>query len=82
PEQAYHDDTFDGDVQHALDELPPDFRAAVVLCDIEGLSYEEIAATRSPRWSLTAGPWRVRGERGPRAAATARGGSGCAPYRS
>ena len=24
---------------------PPDFRAAVVLCDIEGLSYEEIAAT-------------------------------------
>jgi RNA polymerase sigma-70 factor (ECF subfamily) len=25
--------------------LPPDFRAAVVLCDIEGLSYEEIAAT-------------------------------------
>ena len=29
----------------ALDALPPDFRAAVVLCDIEGLSYEEIAAT-------------------------------------
>ena len=26
-----------------LAELPPDFRAAVVLCDIEGLSYEEIA---------------------------------------
>ncbi|MEP6629489.1 MAG: sigma factor-like helix-turn-helix DNA-binding protein, partial [Lapillicoccus sp.] len=25
--------------------LPPDFRAAVVLCDIEGLSYEEIATT-------------------------------------
>ena len=23
--------------------LPPDFRAAVVLCDVEGLSYEEIA---------------------------------------
>jgi DNA-directed RNA polymerase specialized sigma24 family protein len=32
-------------VQQALDALPPDFRAAVVLCDIEGLSYEEIAAT-------------------------------------
>ena len=45
PEQVYHDDNFDGDVQHALDALPPDFRAAVVLCDIEGLSYEEIAAT-------------------------------------
>jgi RNA polymerase sigma-70 factor (ECF subfamily) len=25
--------------------LSPDFRAAVVLCDIEGLSYEEVAAT-------------------------------------
>lgn len=45
PEQVYHDDNFDGDVQRALDALPPDFRAAVVLCDIEGLSYEEIAAT-------------------------------------
>ena len=45
PEQAYHDSHFDDDVQLALDALPPDFRAAVVLCDIEGLSYEEIAAT-------------------------------------
>jgi RNA polymerase sigma factor (sigma-70 family) len=45
PEQAYSDDNLDGDVQRALDALPPDFRAAVVLCDIEGLSYEEIAAT-------------------------------------
>src|SRR3954469_1674751 len=34
---------FDADVESALAELPPDFRAAVVLCDIEGLSYEEIA---------------------------------------
>ena len=25
--------------------MPPDYRAAVVLCDIEGFSYEEIAAT-------------------------------------
>ena len=45
PEQAYSDDNFDDDIQRALDALPPDFRAAVVLCDIEGLSYEEIAAT-------------------------------------
>ncbi len=45
PEQAYSDDNFDADVQHALDALPPDFRAAVVLCDIEGLSYQEVAAT-------------------------------------
>ena len=45
PEQRYDDAHFDDDVQRALDALPPDFRAAVVLCDIEGLSYEEIAAT-------------------------------------
>jgi RNA polymerase sigma-70 factor (ECF subfamily) len=45
PEQSYADTHFDDDVQRALDSLAPDFRAAVVLCDIEGLSYEEIAAT-------------------------------------
>jgi RNA polymerase sigma factor (sigma-70 family) len=45
PEQVYADLHLDPDVQSALDGLPPDFRAAVVLCDIEGLSYEEIAAT-------------------------------------
>ena len=45
PAQIYDDQHFDPDVQQALDELTPDFRAAVVLCDIEGLSYEEIAAT-------------------------------------
>ena len=45
PAQVYDDQHFDPDVQRALDELAPDFRAAVVLCDIEGLSYEEIAAT-------------------------------------
>ena len=33
----------DGHLQKALDALSPDFRTAVVLCDIEGLSYEEIA---------------------------------------
>jgi RNA polymerase sigma-70 factor, ECF subfamily len=31
------------DIQKALLELPIDFREAVVLCDIVGLSYEEIA---------------------------------------
>ncbi|MDD6793166.1 MULTISPECIES: RNA polymerase sigma factor SigE [Thermobifida] len=45
PAQAYDDRHFDADVQAALDALSPEFRAAVVLCDIEGLSYEEIAAT-------------------------------------
>lgn len=43
PEIAYADLNFEDDVEAALASLPPDFRAAVVLCDIEGLSYEEIA---------------------------------------
>ncbi len=45
PAQAFDDRHFDGDVQAAIKSLPPDYRAAVVLCDIEGFSYEEIAAT-------------------------------------
>ena len=45
PERAFEHDNLDHDVQAALDELPPEYRAAVVLCDIEGLSYEEIAVT-------------------------------------
>ncbi len=43
PERAFEHLNLDLDVQAALDQLPPQFRAAVVLCDIEGLSYEEIA---------------------------------------
>jgi len=45
PERAWEHNNLDHDVQAALDTLQPEFRAAVVLCDIEGLSYEEIAAT-------------------------------------
>lgn len=45
PPAVYDERHLDTDVQSALDELAPEFRAAVVLCDIEGLSYEEIAAT-------------------------------------
>jgi RNA polymerase sigma-70 factor (ECF subfamily) len=45
PAQAFDDRHMDSDVQSALKALPPDYRAAVVLCDIEGFSYEEIAAT-------------------------------------
>ncbi len=45
PEQVYADTHLDPQVQAALDALPPEFRVAVVLCDIEGLTYEEIAAT-------------------------------------
>lgn len=45
PEGIFDASHMDADIQDALDDLPPDFRAAVVLCDIEGLSYEEIAST-------------------------------------
>ncbi|WP_461122661.1 RNA polymerase sigma factor SigE [Saccharothrix stipae] len=45
PEEVYADTHLDPELQAALDELPPEFRAAVVLCDVEGLSYEEIGAT-------------------------------------
>ena len=45
PATEVDDRLFEPDVQRALDSLSPEFRAAVVLCDIEGLSYEEIAAT-------------------------------------
>jgi len=45
PERAFEAGNLDHDVQRALDDLPPEYRAAVVLCDIEGLSYEEIAVT-------------------------------------
>ena len=43
PEQVYADTHLDGDIQEALNALAPHFRAAVVLCDIEGLTYEEVA---------------------------------------
>ena len=33
------------DVQDALRQLPEEYRAAVVLCDVVGLSYEEIGAS-------------------------------------
>jgi RNA polymerase sigma factor (sigma-70 family) len=45
PEQSYDEMHLDPEIQAALDALPPDFRVAVVLCDLEQLSYEEIAAT-------------------------------------
>lgn len=33
----------DDDVSRALEELPEEFRTVVILCDIEGFTYEEIA---------------------------------------
>lgn len=43
PERRYEHDNLDRDIQEALDGLKPQYRAAVVLCDIEGLAYDEIA---------------------------------------
>ncbi|WP_233557982.1 RNA polymerase sigma factor SigE [Tessaracoccus antarcticus] len=43
PEDLHLDGELDSDVAHALEVLNPEQRVAVVLCDIEGLSYEEIA---------------------------------------
>ena len=45
PEQAVDDAMLDPDLEIALAELQPDYRAAVVLCDVVGLTYEEIANT-------------------------------------
>ncbi|SDR98843.1 RNA polymerase, sigma 29 subunit, SigE [Friedmanniella luteola] len=43
PSEQLADADLDHDVAAALAALSPDFRAAVVLCDIEGLSYDEIS---------------------------------------
>jgi RNA polymerase sigma factor (sigma-70 family) len=43
PDVHHMDQMFDADIETALSSLAPDFRAAVVLCDVEGLTYEEIA---------------------------------------
>lgn len=45
PEEAFEMGHLNADIIEALGDLPPEYRAAVVLSDIEGLSYEEIAAT-------------------------------------
>lgn len=43
PDQAMLSSSVSDDVQRALDALPDDFRTAVILCDMQGLSYKEIA---------------------------------------
>lgn len=43
PEEEFLEDVLDEHVQKALDELPPDYRMVVVLADLEGFAYKEIA---------------------------------------
>ena len=62
PEQRLEQGLLRGDVERALALLPPDFRTAVVLCDIQDLSYEEIA--KATGWPL--GTVRSRIHRGRR----------------
>jgi RNA polymerase sigma-70 factor (ECF subfamily) len=43
PDKALLQASVSDDVQRALESLPDDFRTAVILCDMQGLSYKEIA---------------------------------------
>jgi RNA polymerase sigma-70 factor, ECF subfamily len=42
-QQSLTNNLLDDDVASAVADLPEEFRTVVILCDIEGLSYEEIA---------------------------------------
>lgn len=50
PDEVLDNVTLHGDVETALATLPATFRTAVVLCDVQGLSYDEIA--RATSWPL------------------------------
>jgi RNA polymerase sigma-70 factor (ECF subfamily) len=43
PHESAFGHLLDDDVAEAVSSLPEDFRTVVILCDIEGLTYEEIA---------------------------------------
>jgi RNA polymerase sigma-70 factor (ECF subfamily) len=43
PDEVLADLRLDDDIQKALADLPYEFREAVVMCDVIGLSYEEIS---------------------------------------
>jgi RNA polymerase sigma-70 factor, ECF subfamily len=49
PEQKFEADELEHAIQHCLQALPTDFRSVVVLADIQGMDYSEVAAaTRVP----------------------------------
>ncbi len=62
PAQLLADGALDADLQEALDAMAPDFRTAVLLADLEGMSYEEI----SDRLGIKMGTVRSRIHRGRR----------------
>ena len=43
PEMEVLDHIMDAEVRQALESLPPQFRAAIILADVEGFTYNEIA---------------------------------------
>jgi RNA polymerase sigma-70 factor (ECF subfamily) len=49
PEQVALMPMIEGESRRALDALPDEFKLAVVLCDVEELSYQEIAEIRVAR---------------------------------
>lgn len=44
PAEIVDDANLDPDLEAALNDLAPEYRAAVVLCDVEGLTYDEVGA--------------------------------------
>lgn len=49
PDRALFDNLVESEVEQALGKLPADFRTTVLLSDVEGMTYEEIAeATKVP----------------------------------